>query len=57
MKEEHINTALKILNGFGAAISVFAIANTVLNIEIYMWCIHKAKIAERYMNLKAARTI
>ena len=36
MKEEHINTALKILNGFGAAISVFAIINTVLNIEIYM---------------------
>jgi glycopeptide antibiotics resistance protein len=36
IKEEHINTALKILNGFGAAISVFAIINTVLNIEIYM---------------------
>jgi hypothetical protein len=31
-----METALKILNGFGAAISVFAIINTVLNIEIYM---------------------
>lgn len=36
MKEEHKKTALTILNGLAIAVSVFAIINTALNIEIYM---------------------